>query len=104
VASRAQLGLGTTPRAEARAWAASARAARIERASARPALALSARTSPVRWPVRRASVLEIARTSLPIRRERSTTRTLGLRSRPASRRPSRASARAACSASIPSEG
>jgi predicted nuclease with RNAse H fold len=58
-------------RAAARAWAASRRASRIERAIARPALALSAITSSVRRPVRRASVREIIRTVLPIWRERS---------------------------------
>ncbi len=100
----AQLGLGAAPRAAPRAWAANLRASPIELASARPAAALSASTWSTRWPVRLASVLEIARTSLPIRRERSTTRTGRPRSRPASLRPARASARAPCKASTPSDG
>src|SRR6266567_3182744 len=61
----AQLGLGAAPRAAPRAWAANLRASPIELASARPAAALSATTASTRWPVRLASVLEIARTSLP---------------------------------------
>src|SRR5512132_1308548 len=92
------------PRAAARAWAASARASRIERAITRPALAFNANTSSVLRPVRRASVLEIPRTVLPICRDRSTTRTACPRSRPASLRPSRASARAPCQASTASVG
>ena len=99
-----QLGLGAAPRAAPRAWAANLRASPIELASARPAAALSATTASTRWPVRLASVLEIARTSLPIRRERSTTRTGRPRSRPARLRPARTSARAPCKASTPSDG
>jgi hypothetical protein len=56
-----------------------------------------------RLAVRLASVLEIARISLPIRRERSTTLVVAPRNRPASLRPARASARAPREASMPSE-
>jgi hypothetical protein len=83
-------------------WAASARASRIERASACPAWAFSARTSPVRWPVRRARVLEILRTSLPIRRDRSTTAGSGCAAGQPAGGPRGPSARAPCKASTPS--
>ena len=80
-----QLRLGAAAAGEALAAAASRLASRAERAISRPACSLSAITCALASPVRLASVLEIARTVLPIDRDRSRTRT-----------PCRRSARAAC--------
>jgi hypothetical protein len=92
------------PLAARRACAASRRASRADLAICAPAAELSSITRCLASPVRRASVLEIWRTVRPTQRERSRTLAVAPLTRPASLRPSRASALVPCSASIASDG
>ncbi len=100
----AQLGSCARPRAALRAWAASPRASRAERAILAPARELSSITWSLAWPVRRESVREIAHTVRPTERDRSRTRAALPLTIAESLRPSLASARVPASASIASEG
>jgi len=104
LAAAASLACAPRPRAALRAWAASRRASRADRAIWAPALELSSITLALAWPVRRESVREIDRTVRPTERDRSRTFAVTPLTIPASLDPSRAKALVPCKASIASDG